>query len=339
MFYLRWTKPIAEPSHLPSGLSRTFVDTEDGKLELIVAEPPSSYIGPRKRPIFFQHGGMGQAGVWIEWMTYLSQRHNTPCYALSLRGHGLSWYPSYISMVYLTTKRALANDLVKGIKYVEQKEKAEVVLVGHSSGGGLSQIILDAGDVSVAGLVLAASIPCYGSLGVYMNWWKMDPWFSLRMWGHFLHPNSPLSSTGLVKRAFFCDAKPDSEVDAFAQKMSYYESFLWPLGMMLGRLVDVRNVVKRISGWESRGCSLMVLAAEKDRLMSIKQMKGAAEHYRGGLMDLIRTKKLDSVESGDPEGDVSGVRFRVVAGAGHHLQNDIQWHEGACEVVGFYEQL
>lgn len=96
-------------------------------------------------------------------MSYLSQAHNIPCYALSLRGHGLSWYPSFISMVWFTTKRALANDLVSGIKYVEGKEKTEVVLVGHSSGGGLSQIILDAGDVNVAGLVLAASIPCYGS--------------------------------------------------------------------------------------------------------------------------------------------------------------------------------
>ncbi|KAJ8693869.1 hypothetical protein PTI98_008818 [Pleurotus ostreatus] len=65
-------------------------------------------------------------------------------------------------MVWFTTKRARANHLAAGIEYVEEKEKTEVVLVGHSSGGGLSQI-LDAGDVIVAGLVMAASNPCYGS--------------------------------------------------------------------------------------------------------------------------------------------------------------------------------
>lgn len=159
------------------------------------------------------------------------------------------------------------------------------------------------------------------------------------MWKHFLHPNSPLSNTYLVKRAFFCDSKPDSEVDAFAKNMSHYESFLWPLGMMLGRLVDVRNVVKRISGWKPRSCRIMILAAEKDRLMSIKQMRGAAEHYRGGVVDLIKAKKLDSESSGLLGDDASGIRFRVVAGAGHHLQNDLQWHDGAREVVEFYEQL
>lgn len=167
----------------------------------------------------------------------------------------------------------------------------------------------------------------------------MDLWFTLRMWKHFLHPNSPLSNTYLVKRAFFCDSKPDSEVDAFAKNMSHYESFLWPLGMMLGRLVDVRNVVKRISGWKPRSCRIMILAAEKDRLMSIKQMRGAAEHYRGGVVDLIKAKKLDSESSGLLGDDASGIRFRVVAGAGHHLQNDLQWHDGAREVVEFYEQL
>ncbi|KAJ8456350.1 hypothetical protein ONZ45_g18757 [Pleurotus djamor] len=169
MFYLRFTKPVTKPYPLPPGLVRGHIDGPGGKLELIIAEPPSTYTGPRKRPVFFSHGGFGFAGEWAEWMAYLSQVHNIPCYAVSLRGHGFSWHPSYIRMVFFTTKRTLANDLVAGIKWAEKRERSltdrevEVVLVGHSSGGGLAQIILDAGDVTVAGLVLAASIPCYGS--------------------------------------------------------------------------------------------------------------------------------------------------------------------------------
>lgn len=49
--------------------------------------------------------------------------------------------------------RTSTNDLVTGVKYVQELEsekrgeKVEVVLVGYSSGGGLSQLILSEGDV------------------------------------------------------------------------------------------------------------------------------------------------------------------------------------------------
>lgn len=70
---------------------------------------------------------------------YFSQ-HGTPCYALSLHRHGNSWYPSFLRMLYWTTKRMLANDLVVGVKYVQELEsekrgeKVEVILVGIQMG-------------------------------------------------------------------------------------------------------------------------------------------------------------------------------------------------------------
>ena len=72
-------------------------------------------------------------------------------------------------MLYWATKLMLANDLVTGVKYVRELEsekrgeKVEVVLVGHSSGGGLSQLILSEGDVKAKALVLVRAIPCFGS--------------------------------------------------------------------------------------------------------------------------------------------------------------------------------
>lgn len=101
-------------------------------------------------------------------MTFFSQ-HNIPCYALSLRGHGGSFYPSFLRMLYATFKSDLADDLVAGIEFAERRERemgaedGRVVLVGHSSGGGLSQDALSRGRVRVRGLVLAAAVPGYGS--------------------------------------------------------------------------------------------------------------------------------------------------------------------------------
>jgi pimeloyl-ACP methyl ester carboxylesterase len=85
------------------------------------------------------------------------------CYAVSYRGHGASWYPFFLGM-YFTTKRSAADDLVAAIKFVRQKEGREVVLVGHSSGGALGQLILSGGigDVKVRGLALCAAMPCFG---------------------------------------------------------------------------------------------------------------------------------------------------------------------------------
>jgi alpha-beta hydrolase superfamily lysophospholipase len=57
-----------------------------------------------------------------------------------------------------------AGDLAAGINYVRQKEGKDVVLVGHSSGGALSQLILSngIGDIKVRGLALCAAMPCFG---------------------------------------------------------------------------------------------------------------------------------------------------------------------------------
>ena len=58
----------------------------------------------------------------------------------------------------------LADDVVAAIQWVQERENGqEVVLVGHSSGGGLSQFILSEGEVRVRGLVLAAAVPGFGS--------------------------------------------------------------------------------------------------------------------------------------------------------------------------------
>jgi len=67
----------------------------------------------------------------------------------------------------------LANGLVAGVEYIQELEsekrgeKVEAVLVGHSNGGGLSQLILSEGDVKAdvkaKALVLVETIPCFGS--------------------------------------------------------------------------------------------------------------------------------------------------------------------------------
>jgi pimeloyl-ACP methyl ester carboxylesterase len=67
--------------------------------------------------------------------------------------------------MYFTTKKTFAGDLVAGIKFVEEKEGSEVVLVGHSAGGALSQYTLSEGigGLRVKALVLIGAVPGFGA--------------------------------------------------------------------------------------------------------------------------------------------------------------------------------
>jgi hypothetical protein len=160
---------------------------------------------------------------------------------------------------------------------------------------------------------------------------------------HFGHPMSPLSSLALVKQAFFSTSYPPSEVAEFEKLMPKYESFLWPLGMLFP-FVNFRNLISRITSWNTKDCSrILILAGENDRLVSLDITRREADEYRDAFRHLIRTKKLDciagEVEEQGLESTGCGVQYRVVGRAGHHFQNDSMWEEGAEKLLRFYEQL
>ena len=160
--WLFWRKPQRPLHTLSSGIERFFVETPSGRVEVLYAGPKTASASAQS-PLFFVHGGMGGAWVWIEYLEYFSAR-DIPCYAVSMRGHGDSWCPSFLRLVYGTTKSMLADDVMAGIRWAQERESdREVVLVAHSSGGGLSQYILSDCRVKVKGLALVGAVPGYGS--------------------------------------------------------------------------------------------------------------------------------------------------------------------------------
>ncbi|WYZ36685.1 hypothetical protein EsH8_II_000191 [Colletotrichum jinshuiense] len=340
--WLYWTAPTGEPPAAPEGLTRYWVETPSGRIEVLSnqgANPKTS-----KTPIFFIHGGMGSAWVWTEYMQYFA-KHDVPCYAVSLRGHGNSWHPSYLRMVYFTTRQNLTDDAVAAIRWVQERQGSEVLLVGHSSGGGLSQGILSAKQARVKGLALLGAVPGAGSYGVYANWAVFDPWFAIRMLFHGWHPNSPLSHPFLVKQAFFGDQMPESGVLKFQKHVNRYESFLWPISMMKP-FVRATDIITSIGGWGTSE-RIMILTGAQDKLMTHGVMTKMAAFYRDAFAELVRAKKLDAKVyevkrlsgEGDEDDEENGVTLAWVPGAGHHLQNDVMWEVGAKKLLGFYEQL
>lgn len=313
--WLYFTRPTGPPSPAPEGLERHWITTPGGPIELLSNSPSLTNKG-NGPPIVFCHGGMGCAWVWTEYMTFLAE-HGVPCYALSLRGHGNSWHPSYLRMVFATPRSALGDDLVAAVEWVQSREESEVMLVGHSSGGGLSQGVLTKGLVNVKALALLGAVPCFGSIGVYMNWAKIDPWFTIRMLFHAGHSNSPLSHPILTHRIFFGDSFPLSSVAPFQRHLNRYESFLWPFSMM-HHFSSASNILSHIRNEGSSAEKVLVMAGSQDKLMDKTVTERTAAWYR----------------------DVNaGVRIQFVEGAGHHLQNDVQWKDGAEKLLDFYKGI
>lgn len=122
----------------------------------------------------------------------------------------------------------------------------------------------------------------------------------------------------------------------------------------LSRFVTGPDVLSSITGWGIRVTiaseksdaesstlkqGLFVLAAEKDVLCTPAILDDAAQRYRESLRNLVsRGDDLhrEKIVKAAPEG---GVRFRVVKGLAHHLQNHEEWERGAEEVQQWLEQL
>lgn len=153
----------------------------------------------------------------------------------------------------------------------------------------------------------------------------MDPWFLPRVYlRDWFHPRSPLSSTKLVHQAFFCPEFPVEEVRPFERLMSEYESYLWPVNIMY-RFVDAKRVLLACRG------QLLVLAAERDRLMALPLMKRTSEEYKQAAKELAEDKKVSASEQ--------AVQFKIVERSGHHLQNDLQWKDAAAKLLAWMDGL
>jgi len=297
------------PPLLPPNTTRQFLPSSSGPLELLSSlptHPPSSNTNTTP-PLLLLHGGFGSAIDYCHYLPQLSSR-GYPTYAISLRGHGQSHRPSYLSL-YFTRRRAFIADVLVAVKYISQEHRVDPILVGHSAGGGIAQELAASGT-PLSGLVLIAAIPGYGGLRVNRNWPAMDWLLFPRLLRHMCHPRSPLSSTALVRRAFYSPDAGSDVVQACERRLAEYESMLWPLSMLRG-FVDREELLRGIGGWRGKR-KVLVVWGEKDMLV-----RGEGERL------------AEWIGGGRGGQEVIG---KGVKGVGHMVMLDSNWKEGV-EVV------
>jgi len=68
-----------------------------------------------------------------------------------------------VSTLSGSAKHALALDVTIAIRHIRSKHSKHAIIMGHSSGGGLAQYILDRNMEELGGLVALAAVPGFGS--------------------------------------------------------------------------------------------------------------------------------------------------------------------------------
>lgn len=266
-------------------------------------------------------------------------------------------------MVWGTRLDACAEDLIACIEYAQRDARSQqLAVVGHSSGGGLLQYLLANSRLQARALCLVDAIPHFGSYGVYWNWFMTDPWFPLRSWLHLQHPTSPLSSDRLVKQAFFGKLFPQEMVPEFRRWMPAYESMRWAMGMCgdfwswwKGRpkWLVARDIVRNISqsSGEDQRTRVCIMVGSEDMMIDTDMCRLQAAQYREAIESqppsVHKTSSIQGQrfrpDSASLEGlhaeESGGVRLVVIAGAGHHCQNDVQRDKGAVALQQLLEQV
>ncbi|CAE6472577.1 unnamed protein product [Rhizoctonia solani] len=365
--YIVPPNPDPNDPKLPSPPPRTnrhYLSTPAGHLEVLYAFPGGATIDSPveeswKAPVLFLHGGFGSANCYSNFLPWFAERGH-PVYSLSLRGHGRSWHPSYWAL-YFTPKHVLAEDVAAALGFIRRRHPnaGPTTLVGHSSGGGLSQHVVDAGKGEGVGkLVVLAGIPSFGGWRVYLNWFILDPWFPIRVLWDLYHPRSPLSSTRLVHRAFFSPTYPIEKVQAFESEMSPYESMSWPSGMMFPFISRKRLLTNLVI--HNARIPLLTIGGAQDTLVSVPIMRRLAHLYAATSVGIhaagTKSKKRlgfkdvsmlqDGFTSGvtrtneEKEKERGKVWFAKIEapGAGHNLMRDDGWEKCAHVIEAFLDE-
>lgn len=226
------------------------------KLELLAEDRNAT----RSNAILFVHGAWHGAWCWEKFLPYFAQ-HGYAAYALSLRGHGASDGRDRIRF------HSAAKGYVADVAAVVQAIGRPTILVGHSMGGYVVQKYLEKNSAPAA--ILLASIPVSGILGFGLRYAKRHPWDFLK--AHLTLDLGKFLGTPELAHDSLFSAIPDEELMRHFHRLQP-ESFVTELETLGLNLPKPRKV-------RAKKTPMLVLAAEKDTVFSVKEERRTARAY------------------------------------------------------------
>ncbi len=207
-------------------------------------------------PLLFIHGMWHGAWCWDEFFLPFFADAGYRAAALSLRGHAGSEGKIRGSTI---------ADYVSDVEQAARTFETHPVLIGHSMGGFIVQKYLESREAPAG--VLLASIPPYGLWPALGRVLRRDPRIVLK--ALFTWNMRPVVETPEKARwGLFSADMPEEQLLKYHAKMNdeSFRAFLDLLGLNLARPKRVET-------------PLLVLGAEKDTVISQRDVRAAAKAY------------------------------------------------------------
>ncbi len=209
-------------------------------------------------PLIFVHGAYHGAWSWEENFLSFFEQKGFSCYAVSLRGHGKSEGHDDINTFSM-------DDYIKDVMSLIEKQDKRPILIGHSMGGAIVQIIAKEYSDMISGIVLLASIPPSGMLKallrIIFTEWKIAR--------ELLYFNKNRNCY-VVGALFFSKSLPKESFIKYCQRLDC-ESKL-ASRESLGRMVK-KDVI-------SHKLPVLVIGSKKDKMIPLKQLKAMGKFYK-----------------------------------------------------------
>lgn len=224
----------------------------------LISHQPRQQVSPQ--PVLLLHGAWHGAWCWAEQAMPDLAARGLVVHACSVRGHGNTPTPPQ-------HWRSTILDYAREVRAVIAALGGRPLLIGHSSGGYISQLLITGavGPIPpLSGAVLLCSSPV--NIGRYfMNrGLRGRPMVNLRA----LLRRDPAT----VRRAFLRPDTSEAELDALRNRL-VAEPPLVTLSSMLLRPRPARNTTPTL-----------VIAAERDAIFDLEAQRATAQTYRAELV-------------------------------------------------------
>jgi pimeloyl-ACP methyl ester carboxylesterase len=209
-------------------------------------------------PLLFVHGAWHGAWCWDDHFLKFFTDRGFACYALNLRGHGLSGGARDVRFCRI---RHFVEDLGEAIAQIGAKP----ILIGHSLGGFIVQKYLERETAELG--VLLASIPPDGASRMLKRIMKAQPLDLLR--SNLVFSLRPLfSSAAKVRKSMFSDSTPDKIVERCRERLQD-DVIVGFLDYLFLDLVNVPQISTKI----------LVFGAAEDRMIGPDDLKVSGTAY------------------------------------------------------------
>lgn len=231
--------------------------SEGNNFKLDITKTQSD-VNQNNPPLVFVHGVCHSSWCWQENYVPFFSRNGWDTYSFSLRGHGQSQGRNQLNQFGLTD---YVYDLLSVIDILEEPP----IVIGHSMGGIITQLLMSQFPQKISGAVLLATMPSGG----------VTFWETLRL---FLSLKGMLNLSRLLKEKPIA-AREVRKLPFFSGRIGIDQATQYMSLLQTESARALSEIPKFLTTGGSQSFPLLVLGSKQDLIFGRKAVERTAKHY------------------------------------------------------------